>query len=94
MTRKKSGIKLRLDIARKKYEHGEFVPNLSEDEVVVRLNWDDKRMVLRKECGGCMANYKYAKMYNKMVLYNIYTEDIIGVSMENSCKRNKLWETI
>ena len=31
-----------------------------------------------------MSNYYYAKKHNKMVIYNLYTEDIVGVSMESS----------
>lgn len=56
----------------------------------VRVNPDDKRIALRKDCSGCMSNYYYAKKHNKMVIYNLYTEDIVGVSMESNTKtKNK-----
>ena len=53
---------------------------------VARIKPDDKRLHLRKDCSSCMANYKYAKRHHKLVLYNIYTEDIVGVCMESNTK--------
>ena len=50
----------------------------------VRVSPDDERIAIRKDCSGCMSNYKYAKKNNKLVIYNLYTEDIVGVSMESN----------
>lgn len=49
----------------------------------VRVEPDDKRIVKRADCSGCMANYNYAKKHNKLVIYNLYTEDIIGVCIDD-----------
>ncbi len=56
---------------------------------IVRVNPDDGRIANRGDCSGCMANYKYAKRHNKRILYNIYTDDIVGVSMESNIKKGE-----
>ena len=56
----------------------------------VRVNPDDKRIALRKDCSACMSNYDYVRKHIKMGIYNLYTEDTLGVPIESNTKtKNK-----
>ena len=65
----------------------EFSKELLFGDSFIRINPDDKRIMIRKDCSACMLNYKYAKKHNKKIIYNLYTEGIIGVVMESNTKR-------
>lgn len=49
---------------------------------IVIIKPDDERIRLRTDCPFCMLHYNYAKNNNKQVLYNLCTEDIVGVALE------------
>ena len=73
---------LDIELAKRKeqFGHHEFILGSS----IVVIAPDDERIRLRTDCSFCVATYDYAKKHNKDVLYNLYTEDLIGVVIDDA----------